>query len=137
MLLALMVYLAEILPKVSEYLSVIAFISGVIILIMYVGYLLLTERVPPMRFLKWLWVPVLTGMLSALMPSERTVYMAVGAYGVQTLAETESVQKLGSNGVDMLNQLIERAKRETMSDLVPKDEKQKEKVQVDTKGTKT
>lgn len=127
MLLAMMVYLADILPKLEGFFRVVAFISAFGLLVFTVLWVTITETRTPKGTFNWLWVPLITGFLSVFLPSERTVYMAVGAYGVQTLAETESVQKLGSNGVDMLNQLIERAKRETMSDLKATDEKPTEK----------
>lgn len=127
MLLAMMVYLADILPRMASFFRVVAFLSAFGLIVFTFFWVVFTESKPPKGTFRWVWVPLVTGFLSVFLPSERTVYMAVGAYGVQTLAETESVQKLGTNGVDMLNQLIERAKRETMSDLKATDEKPTEK----------
>lgn len=59
--------------------------------------------------LKWS-VPVL--LLAAFLPSEKTSWYMVGAYGTQKLVESPVAQELASDGVDVMKSLLARAKAE-------------------------
>lgn len=55
-------------------------------------------------------------LFNALMPSKDTAYLMLGAYGVQTVAETvgksEDVQKIGKSTLKLVNSAIEKYQKE-------------------------
>ncbi|WBF79397.1 hypothetical protein BNCALIDO_00007 [Aeromonas phage vB_AdhM_TS9] len=55
-------------------------------------------------------------LFNALMPSKQTAYLMLGAYGVQTVAETvgksEDVQKIGKSTLKLVNSAIEKYQKE-------------------------
>ena len=55
-------------------------------------------------------------LFNALMPSKDTAYLILGAYGVQTVAETvgksEDVQKIGQSTLKLVNSAIEKYQKE-------------------------
>ena len=55
-------------------------------------------------------------LFNALMPSKDTAYLILGAYGVQTVAETvgksEDVQKIGKSTLKLVNSAIEKYQKE-------------------------
>ena len=55
-------------------------------------------------------------LFNALMPSKDTAYLILGAYGVQTVAETvgksEDVQKIGKSTLKLVNSTIEKYQKE-------------------------
>lgn len=59
---------------------------------------------------------LLFGLIAGLIPSERTMYTMITVYGAEKLVENPQVQQLGSDGVDVLKELLARAKRELASD---------------------
>lgn len=56
-------------------------------------------------------------LVANLIPSEKTMYYMVGAYGTQKLIENPEAQALASDGVDILKQLMAKAKRELKDDV--------------------
>lgn len=60
--------------------------------------------------------PLLFGLIAGLIPSERTMYTMITVYGAEKLVDNPQVQQLGSDGVDVLKELLARAKRELASD---------------------
>lgn len=55
-------------------------------------------------------------LFNALMPSKQTAYLMLGAYGVQTVAETvgksEDVQEIGKSTLKLVNSAIEKYQKE-------------------------
>ena len=55
-------------------------------------------------------------LFNALMPSKDTAYLILGAYGVQTVAETvgksEDLQKIGKSTLKLVNSAIEKYQKE-------------------------
>lgn len=55
-------------------------------------------------------------LFNALMPSKDTAYLMLGAYGVQTVAETinksEDAQKIGKSTLKLVNSAIEKYQKE-------------------------
>ena len=55
-------------------------------------------------------------LFNALMPSKETSYLMLGAYGVQSVAETvgksEDVQKIGKQTLKLVNSAIEKYQKE-------------------------
>ena len=55
-------------------------------------------------------------LFNALMPSKDTAYLMLGAYGVQTVAETvgksEDMQKIGKSTLKLVNSAIEKYQKE-------------------------
>lgn len=62
------------------------------------------------------------GLLSGLFPTKETMYLMVAAYGVEKMIENPVAQDLASDGVDVLKQLMARAKKELAED-APKESK--------------
>lgn len=61
---------------------------------------------------KKLWLAVPFILITAMLPSEKTSWYMVGAFGTQKLVESPVAQELASDGVDVLKSLMARAKTE-------------------------
>lgn len=64
------------------------------------------------RAFKFLPITLFIVLLSALIPSERTMYTMVAVYGVEKVIANPEVQSLASDGADVLKQLLAKAKKE-------------------------
>jgi len=64
---------------------------------------------------KWVIAVVLL-TISRLIPSQEVTSYMLAGYGVQKLAENETVQSLSSDGVDVLKEMLAKAKRELVED---------------------
>lgn len=64
------------------------------------------------RCLKFAPLTLFIAMCSALIPSERTMYTMVAAYGVEKVIANPEVQSIASDGADVLKQLLAKAKKE-------------------------
>lgn len=51
-------------------------------------------------------------LVANLIPSEKTMYYMVAAYGVEKIVANPDVQALASDGADVLKQLMAKAKKE-------------------------
>jgi len=51
-----------------------------------------------------------------LIPSERTMYTMVAAYAGQKIAETPQAAQIANDSVDVLKELLAKAKRELAED---------------------
>ena len=74
------------------------------------------------KFIKGAILTLILGFFSTLFPTKDTLYMMVAAYGVEKAIESPTVQELAGDGVDVLKQLMARAKKELAED-VPKESK--------------
>lgn len=62
--------------------------------------------------------------LACTIPGKKETWYILSAYGVEKLVENPSAQSLAEDGVDVLKELLARAKRELVVDI---DNKVKEK----------
>ncbi len=60
---------------------------------------------------KWV-IAVILLTISRLIPSQEVTSYMLAGYGVQKLTENETVQSLSSDGVDVLKEMLAKAKRE-------------------------
>lgn len=65
---------------------------------------------------KYAFLPITAALLLVVIPSEKTTWYMVGAYGTQKLVESPVAQELASDGVDVLKALMEKAKKELAED---------------------
>lgn len=59
----------------------------------------------PKRALRWIWAPLLTGILSAVTPTTPQLWTMVGGY---TATNIEGVEKLPPNLVKAVNRFLEK-----------------------------
>lgn len=71
---------------------------------------------------KYAFLPITAALLLVVIPSEKTTWYMVGAYGTQKLVESPVAQELASDGVDVLKDLLAKAKRE-LAEEKPKEDK--------------
>lgn len=64
------------------------------------------------RAFKCVPITLFIALLAALIPSERTMYTMVAAYGVEKVIANPEVQSIASDGADVLKQLLAKAKKE-------------------------
>lgn len=62
-------------------------------------------------------------LVANLIPSEKTMYYMVAAYGVEKVVANPDVQALASDGADVLKQLMAKAKKELQDDEPKKETK--------------
>ena len=58
---------------------------------------------------RWAKYAIACLVVANLVPTKGTAYM-VGAYGVQTIGESAQVEELAGDGIDVLQQLMKKAK---------------------------
>lgn len=68
------------------------------------------------RAFKLLPITILIALIANLIPSEKTMYYMVAAYGVEKVVANPDVQALTSDGADVLKQLMAKAKKELQED---------------------
>lgn len=136
MSLVLIVYLIGVIPNIAIGLNVIGVIGTILLVALAIGLKvdsnstdcyswddlkLLKER----RVRNGLWgdkcikaaiFTLVLGLLSGLFPTKETMYLMLGAYGVEKMIENPIAQSLAGDGVDVLKQLMARAKKELAED---------------------
>ncbi len=134
--LAFVVYLIGVLPAVAQVLSVVGGLGSVILIV--IGCILLVisrslncyswdnpDEVAENRRVCAAWgkrslkLSILTlfiALFTQLIPSERTMYTMVAAYAGQKIAETPQAAQIANDGVDVLKELLAKAKRELAED---------------------
>lgn len=65
---------------------------------------------------KYAFIPITAAILLVVVPSEKTTYYMIAAYGTEKLIENPTAQALASDGVDVLKELLAKAKRELAED---------------------
>lgn len=75
------------------------------------------------KALRWIWLPLLMILFAKTIPSEKTMYTMVVAYAGQTIAQTPQAQQIGNDAVDVLHELLAKAKRELKDDESKKETK--------------
>lgn len=61
---------------------------------------------------KKLWIPLVLVIVPTLIPNKTTIYTMIVAYAGQKIAETPQAQQIGNDAVDVLHELLVKAKRE-------------------------
>lgn len=104
----LFLYLADVLPRISEVLGVLAFFVGIGGVVMTAGGYI--EDVHAFR----LWGPmtvafaVLVGITAALVPSKQTIYMMAGATVAKQALNSSIGQKVQQAIEDQLDEFIKK-----------------------------
>lgn len=138
MTLAFLVYLVSVVPTLGVLFTLFAVLTSIIF-----GLFLLSscigldvyssygdehkEVVKARSTLKLLrskvWIPISFIVLAALIPSKTTIYTMIAAYAGQKIAETPQAQQIGSDAVDVLHELLAKAKRELKEDVKEENKK--------------
>lgn len=63
-----------------------------------------------------LWIPITLVFVATLIPDKTTIYTMIAAYAGQKIAETPQAQQIGNDAVDVLHELLAKAKRELKDD---------------------
>lgn len=131
MTLAFLVYLVSVIPTLGFLFTVFAVIScGIFALFLlsscigldvYRSYGEAHEEVVKARTtLKLLrtkfWIPLTLVFVATLIPDKTTIYTMIAAYAGQKIAETPQAQQIGNDAVDVLHELLAKAKRELKDD---------------------
>jgi len=131
MSLALIVYLIAVIPKIGVAAWVILVLVGILYFVMtisssvdldvYGGYGEEHSSVKKARSTRKfmrnkIWIPFTLLIVAVVVPSKETLYTMVAAYGVEKLVDNPVAQDLASDGVDVLKQLMAKAKRELTED---------------------
>jgi hypothetical protein len=123
MSLVLIVYLIGVLPNLASFFGVL---GGVILLLILGTALYCTadmdswasaEKITShkalrKKALKFSWFPLLLILVANAIPSEKTMWYMIGAYGTQKLIDNPEAQALAADGVDVLKDLLAKAKKE-------------------------
>ena len=67
--------------------------------------------------LLFLTIPMI--IIGAIIPDKETAYAMAAGYGVQSVVENERVQKIAGQGVDVLEQYLEKTKKELEKEAAP------------------
>lgn len=130
--LAIVVYLIGVLPSVAGFVTFASVALFVIFALMTINslinadvYGMNSEKGKRSKAIigtlgKKLWIPILLAVVAALIPSEKTMYTMVAAYAGQKIAETPQAAQIANDGVDVLKELLAKAKRE-LSEEKPKE----------------
>lgn len=59
-----------------------------------------------------LWIPIALVFVATLIPDKTTIYTMIAAYAGQKIAETPQAQQIGNDAVDVLHELLAKAKKE-------------------------
>lgn len=117
MTLVLIVWLVNtILPGLSVVLALALLGLFVAIGFMAVYALIEEDSRPLLKILSYKKSLFFIVLLAILIPSKETTWYMVGAYGTQKLVESPAAQELASDGVDVLKELLAKAKRELAED---------------------
>lgn len=133
--LAIIVYLIGVLPSVAGFVTFASVALFIIFALMTINSLINADvygihsekgkrsKVTIGTLGKKLWIPISLAVVAALIPSEKTMYTMVAAYAGQKIAETPQAAQIANDGVDVLKELLAKAKRELAED--KKEEKPK------------
>lgn len=121
MSLVLIVYLVGLLPNLAAFFGVVG--GGIMVLLLGTAFYctmdmdswsaadkINSHKALRKKALKFAWFPLLLILFANMIPSEKTMWYMVGAYGTQKLIENPAAQELASGGVDVLKALMKKAK---------------------------
>ena len=98
------IWLLDVLPTIK---AILILIGGIVIF--WVGLCAIYTETPPKI---WLITPILLLILGALLPNKETTYTMAAAYEVSVIMESERVNELSSDGVDVLRSWLKKSKTE-------------------------
>lgn len=122
--LAIIVYLIGVLPSVAGFVTFTSVALFIIFALMTINSLINADvygkhseegkrsKATIGTLGKKLWIPISLAVVAALIPSEKTMYTMVAAYAGQKIAETPQAAQIANDGVDVLKELLAKAKRE-------------------------
>ena len=134
--LALLVYFASVVEGLSTFLGIAAFtlfcISVAFIITLLCGNLGVNQygydtedvlnhqlkiKSVLTKSIKWT-IPfaIVLAFISALLPTERTVYLMTAAYATQTIAQNDRVQKIGSDVLEVVEKKLSEMKGDSIND---------------------
>ena len=128
--LALLVYFASVVGTFSGLLGLLSFllfsVSIAFVITLLVGDLGIKKRYGETeeelnnqlkiksiltKSIKWtIPLTIIFALLSVLLPTERTVYLMTAAYATQTIAQSDRVQKIGSNVLEVVEKKLSEMK---------------------------
>lgn len=125
MSLVFIVYIVGLIPKILSALGAIIAVSLGLAALLFIFLPLWwddhkDELLPKIK--RVLWIPITAVILSVVIPSEKTTYYMIAAYGTEKLIENPTAQALASDGVDVLKEMLAKAKRE-LTEEKPKEDK--------------
>lgn len=132
--LAFIIYMIGILPSVGGFLTFASVALFTIFALMTINSLINADvyginsekgkqsKVTIGTLGKKLWIPISLALVATLVPSEKTMYTMVAAYAGQKIAETPQAAQIANDGVDVLKELLAKAKRE-LAEEKPKEDK--------------
>lgn len=130
MSLALIVYLINVIPGIaimSIFVSAFCLVAGLLTIPWMIGILddhadssseaCVQQLKKPKSLMKQL-IGCALGLLliAVLIPSEKTMYTMLAAYGVEKVVTNEKTQQILGNGVDILNLQLEKYKNELLKE---------------------
>lgn len=144
--LAIVIYLIGFFPKLAAFFSAIAFL-GIFLVILTSFFFLTTAdeeeiwgKEPTKKFWKYanffVGVSVTSFFLNTFLPEERTMYVMLGAYGAQTVVESEAVGRIAPKSLEIIEMHIDKYMRELEEELSEDVEEVKEVVKEITEGEK-
>lgn len=138
MTLAFLVYLVSVIPTLGFLFTVFAIVTCVIFALFLLSSCIgldvwrsygeeHTEVIKARSTLKLLrtkfWIPLALVLVATLIPDKTTIYTMIAAYAGQKIAETPQAQQIGNDAVDVLHELLAKAKRELKDDEPKKESK--------------
>lgn len=109
-------FVNTILPGLSVVLTLAVLGVSAAIIFLAVYALIEEDTKPLLKLLSYKKSLFFIVVLAILIPSKETTWFMVGAYGTQKLVESPAAQELASDGVDVLKELLAKAKRELAED---------------------
>ena len=108
--LALLVYFASVVGSVSVLLGLVSYllfcISVAFIITLLIGNQLKIKFIL-IKSIKWtIPLTIIFALISALLPTERTVYLMTAAYATQTIAQNDRVQKIGNDVLEVVEKKL-------------------------------
>lgn len=138
MTLAFLVYLVSVIPSIGMALAISAVLTcvgfgfallfSVVTLSVYGEYgdqhkeVILAKSMQTSLRNK-LWIPITLVFVATLIPDKTTIYTMIAAYAGQKIAETPQAQQIGNDAVDVLHELLAKAKRELKNEEPKKESK--------------
>lgn len=136
MTLAFLVYLVSVIPSIGMVLGTAAILTclgfGFILLFSVITFSIygdygsehkeiIRAKTMQRHLRNKLWIPITLVFVATLIPDKTTIYTMIAAYAGQKIAETPQAQQIGNDAIDVLHELLAKAKRE-LKDEEPKKE---------------
>ncbi len=117
MSLALIVYLISVIPNFGQMCFAFMGFLTVVFAFLFFSGLFDDDWEPLQKYYKKLAIVMfICGTFATLIPSERTMYVMLAAYGVQQVATNEKTQQILGSGVDILNLQLQKYKDELLKE---------------------